>query len=222
MDNDTRTLICPVCGVQFTTRRWDKKYCTPACCVINNRAETRAKRQAARIRIRECPGCGTTFEPAGRQLFCSRRCAARIETRRRLGIADPGLTGICWWCRTAFSLLDGRRLYCSPQCSQFVKSLWNVSSRYGLTRDDYRQAWFRQGGKCAICCQPERTKRNHLLSVDHCHKTGRFRGLLCSHCNRAVGLLGDDPVVMESAARYVRSSYDRAEGCEAEAVPAAG
>jgi predicted nucleic acid-binding Zn ribbon protein len=207
MDNDTRTLICPVCGVKFTPYKVNQKYCGHVCQVVNNRAETKAKRQAARIRIRECPGCGTAFAPVGRQRFCSMRCGKRIQTRKRLGIADPGMVGICWWCDTKFSLLDGRRLYCSPRCAKFVKSLWNVSSRYGITRDDYRQAWRRQDGKCAICHQPERTKRNHLLSVDHCHKTKRFRGLLCSHCNRAVGLLGDDPVVMESAARYVRSSY---------------
>jgi predicted nucleic acid-binding Zn ribbon protein len=220
VDNDTRTLICPVCGVKFSPYKVNQKYCGQLCRVVNNQAEKKANREAARIRIRECPGCGTAFEPVGRQRFCSMRCGQRIQTRKRLSIAVP-VMGTCWWCQAEFRLTDGRRFYCSAEHARFVKSLWNVG-KYGITRDDYREAWFRQDGKCAACGRPERTARNHLLCVDHDHVTGRFRGLLCSHCNRAIGLLDDDPVVIEAAARYVRSSYDRAEGCEAEAVPAAG
>lgn len=205
MENGTRTLICPVCGSQFATRKTNKKYCSMACQVTNNRAEHRANREAARIRVRECSGCGARFEPVGRQRFCSMRCGQRIQTRKRLGIADPGLIGTCWWCHAEFSLLDGRRLYCSTECAKFVKSLWNVG-KYGITRDDYREAWYRQDGKCAICRRPERTARNHLLSIDHDHVTGQFRGLLCSHCNRATGLFGDDPEIIDAAARYVRET----------------
>jgi predicted nucleic acid-binding Zn ribbon protein len=212
MVNDTRSLVCPVCGVQFSPFRVNQKYCSPACRITNNNAEKQANRDAARVWVRECPGCGASFERVGRQLFCSRRCAVRIETRKRLGIADPGLVGVCWWCHAEFLLTDGRRFYCSAEHARFVKSLWNVSSRYGLSRDDYREAWYRQDGKCAICRQPERTARNHLLSVDHDHVTGRFRGLLCSHCNRAIGLLLDDPEVIDAAARYVRETRETNDG----------
>jgi len=205
MENGTRTLICPVCTGQFTTRKTIQKYCSLACQVTNNRAEHRAKREAARVPIRTCPACGAEFTRRSNQKFCSIRCGQRIQTRRRLGIADPDLAAKCWWCHAGFSLLDGRRLYCSTECAKFVKSLWNLS-RYGITRDDFREAWYRQDGKCAICRQPERTARNHLLSIDHDHVTGQFRGLLCSHCNRATGLFGDDPDVIDAAARYVRET----------------
>lgn len=206
MKDGTRTLICPVCAGQFSPHKTTQKYCSPACQVTNNRAEHRAKQESARrIRVRECPGCLAKFKPAGRQKFCSRQCQSRLWQRTRLGIADPGLIGTCWWCHAGFSLLDGRRLYCSTECAKFVKSLWNLS-RYGITRDDYREAWYRQDGKCAICRRPERTARNHLLSIDHDHVTGRFRGLLCSHCNRGTGLLQDDPEIIEAAARYIRET----------------
>jgi len=208
MHDGTRTLVCPVCSGQFTTRKAVQKFCSLACQVTNNRAENRAKRESARVRVRECPGCLTRFEPVGRQKFCSRQCQSRLWQRTRLGIADPGLIGTCWWCHGEFSLLDGRRLYCSTECARFVKSLWNLG-RYGITRDDYREAWYRQDGKCAVCGQAERTARNHLLSVDHDHITGRFRGLLCSHCNRAIGLLGDDPAILQTAARYVTTTRSR-------------
>jgi hypothetical protein len=135
------------------------------------------------------------------------RCGKRIQTRKRLGIADPGLAGKCWWCHAGFSLLDGRRMYCSAECAWFVKSLWNLG-KYGITRDDYREAWYRQDGTCAVCGRPERTARNRLLCVDHDHVTGRFRGLLCSHCNRAVGLLQDDPEILSAAIRYITQTRE--------------
>lgn len=52
-----------------------------------------------------------------------------------------------------------------------------------------------QGGACAICRAVPQS-----LCVDHCHKTGAVRGLLCAHCNRALGFLRDNP---ESCARAV-------------------
>lgn len=64
-----------------------------------------------------------------------------------------------------------------------------------------------QGGLCAICRQPERTARNQVLAVDHDHSTGEVRGLLCSHCNRAVGLLADDPARLIRALAYLGATF---------------
>lgn len=82
----------------------------------------------------------------------------------------------------------------------------NAKWLYGITRDEYRKLWLSQGGVCAICVQPERTARNRLLTIDHDHATGQVRGLLCSQCNRAIGLLGDSPEVIEAAARYLKEN----------------
>ena len=159
-----------------------------------------------RVKGRMCsvPGCG---QRAGANDLCP---AHYLRARRSGGdpgdvIARPGVRQ-CWWCEAEFTAPDLRQLYCSTECASLVKSLWNVSRLYGITRDDYRAVWYRQGGLCAICGQVERTARNRLLSVDHDHDTGEFRGLLCSHCNRAIGLLMDDPAVIEAAARYVRQT----------------
>lgn len=199
-----RSLICPICDTEFTTVKPNQRFCKFECAVVGNRAETKAKRQAARVKTGKCldPGCGRTFEPVGRQRYCSTSCTQRMGSRRRLGIANPALVRNCWWCDAEFMSVDGRQLYCSEDCKHFVKSLWNVG-KYGITRDDYRDAWYRQGGVCVVCKQPERTARNHLLSIDHDHETGRFRGLLCSHCNRAIGLLQDDPKIIAAAADYL-------------------
>lgn len=69
-----------------------------------------------------------------------------------------------------------------------------------LPLDAYSALLHAQGGVCAICKQPPEGKR---LARDHNHTTGQFRGLLCTRCNVALGLLGDDPSRAEGAARYL-------------------
>lgn len=80
--------------------------------------------------------------------------------------------------------------------------------RYGVTPEDYDAMLAAQGGACAICLKPEdrrgwRSGEIMSMPVDHDHATGAVRGLLCSKCNKAVGLFGDDPVRMRAAADYV-------------------
>lgn len=154
----------------------------------------------------QCPGCENTFERTGRQKYCSRQCQSRIWMRTRLGIEDPGFMRECWWCRETFRFLDARRLYCSNPCARIAELIVELPSRYGITKDEYRLLYFQQAGVCAICHKPERTERNTLLSVDHDHVTNRVRGLLCSQCNRAIGLLQDDPQVLRAAARYIEEN----------------
>ena len=57
------------------------------------------------------------------------------------------------------------------------------SKQLGVTDEDYARLLAAQGGGCAICGNPPKTRRLH---VDHDHKTGRVRGLLCHRCNRAL------------------------------------
>jgi hypothetical protein len=62
---------------------------------------------------------------------------------------------------------------------------------YGITNEDYSKQLEYQGNKCAICrkgCTPGR-----YFHIDHCHDTGRFRGLLCHQCNWYLGLIDADP-----------------------------
>ena len=83
-----------------------------------------------------------------------------------------------------------------------------LKCEYGITEDKYNRMTQEQGGKCAICRLPETvTMRGKLkpLSVDHCHITGAVRGLLCAKCNHGIGQLRDDPEILDSAAKYIRS-----------------
>lgn len=62
---------------------------------------------------------------------------------------------------------------------------------------------------CAVCQRPEsvidpRKGETKELAVDHCHETGRIRGLLCNNCNRAIGLLGDSVELLLKAVEYLK------------------
>ncbi|MFA5052826.1 MAG: endonuclease VII domain-containing protein [Parcubacteria group bacterium] len=60
-------------------------------------------------------------------------------------------------------------------------------------------------GKCDICGR-EPDGRWKQLNIDHCHKTGKLRGLLCSRCNRAIGYFDDDPRILRAAILYLKKS----------------
>lgn len=73
---------------------------------------------------------------------------------------------------------------------------------YGLSVEQYNLMLEVQNGICAICSRT--CHRGKRLVVDHCHKTQRLRGLLCSNCNSGIGLLDDNPELLENASRYLR------------------
>lgn len=81
--------------------------------------------------------------------------------------------------------------------------------KYGMSVDDFDRLLASQGGGCAICKSTERVHvvrgedRLRKLSVDHDHTTGVVRGILCNVCNRAVGLLQDDPALLAEALAYL-------------------
>jgi hypothetical protein len=83
---------------------------------------------------------------------------------------------------------------------------WRMVATYGITVQEYNEMSAAQGHVCAVCGKPESRTRNgetQHLAVDHCHDTGRVRGLLCNNCNRALGLLKDDADVLRKAIGYL-------------------
>jgi hypothetical protein len=78
----------------------------------------------------------------------------------------------------------------------------NRLTRTGVSPAKYAEMLFLQQGVCAICSNECPTGKP--LSVDHDHATEEVRGLLCHPCNTAVGLLRDNPELLEAAAAYLR------------------
>lgn len=75
---------------------------------------------------------------------------------------------------------------------------------FGVLPWDYWNAVYCLGGRCAIC--GKKPWRGKSLSVDHDHETGEVRGLLCSPCNLALGLMRDNPMALRKAAVYLEDA----------------
>lgn len=74
--------------------------------------------------------------------------------------------------------------------------------KYGISPEQYLEMWEAQGGKCKIC--GKELPDGEYLHVDHNKETGEIRGLLCGKCNKALGLMDDNPKNFEVAIRYIQ------------------
>lgn len=151
---------------------------------------------------------------------------ANGERIARRGDAPPG-TKWCPRCQdfrptTSFPKRSesGRSAaYCRP-CQKFYNSERRLKLVFGLTWDEYELMLACQDWRCAICGGKP---RKNLLSVDHDHKTGEIRGLLCSRCNhRVLGAANEDPERLRRAARYLEEFAPREVFGEAKHVPGYG
>lgn len=77
----------------------------------------------------------------------------------------------------------------------------HIFETYGITSKEYEAIYNHQGGVCFICRRARGMAKK--LSVDHCHKTGLVRGLLCQPCNKMLGHLRDDPEAARRIAEYL-------------------
>ena len=77
---------------------------------------------------------------------------------------------------------------------------------YGITYNDYKDMYAEQNGECAICKSHYTLEgyKSEKLHVDHCHSTGKVRGLLCHKCNTALGLLKDNTQNLLNAIDYIK------------------
>ncbi|WP_343907161.1 endonuclease VII domain-containing protein [Nocardioides aquiterrae] len=78
-----------------------------------------------------------------------------------------------------------------------------LKQKYGITPEQYDEILAAQGGVCAICGDPPADSRGYRMHVDHCHSTGRVRGILCGPCNRGLGNFADNPTRLLAAVDYL-------------------
>jgi hypothetical protein len=91
------------------------------------------------------------------------------------------------------------------EAEQIRKRAGKFRRKYGITIDEYNTLLAKQAGVCALCRHP--TRRGTYggnLDVDHDHATGKVRGLLCTSCNHALGVLGDNVEGLELALKYLK------------------
>lgn len=91
---------------------------------------------------------------------------------------------------------------------QKERSFKNNLKRYGITPEDYQILLNNQKGVCYICStnQVSRSRVTYNLFVDHDHKTGKVRGLLCHHCNAGLGHFRDSSKLLLKAVEYLNEN----------------
>jgi hypothetical protein len=117
---------------------------------------------------------------------------------------------------------DGRRAACKP-CLSRQQNLYNrnhpaeyvaeerrrkLIAVYGITLEEWEAMWVEQGGRCKICGIEEKYVPKGRFHTDHCHDSGKVRGLLCGHCNKGLGMFKDNEEFLLSAINYLQETRE--------------
>lgn len=95
-----------------------------------------------------------------------------------------------------------KKQYRNSQKAKDTRRNQLLLKHFNITLEKYNEMLLNQNGVCAICLKHDE-KAVRSLAVDHCHKTGKIRGLLCRYCNQALGILNDDIERMKKAVEYL-------------------
>lgn len=150
------------------------------------------KTKAGKIKTKEqvCTKCGKK-QPLTTEYFYKRATGRNGFCRK------------CISCRVKYAKLyhqKNRLKHLKKSREQWLRA------NYSITVGDYDYMFKKQNGVCAICKQPEVMKNQYgliRLSVDHDHKTGKVRGLLCNRCNITLGKFEEDINLFLDAAEYL-------------------
>src|SRR5574343_407239 len=112
---------------------------------------------------------------------------------------SDGKASSCKTCDRAKARIRAREYRKKPDYAANYKRYYRtwLMRQYGLTDTQYKDLLKKQSERCAICHSDAR------LVVDHCHKTGVVRGLLCRACNAGIGQLGDSVDTVRNALDYL-------------------
>lgn len=89
----------------------------------------------------------------------------------------------------------------NPEAHKRNILIQHLKKRFGITIEQYEEMLQRQQNTCAICKQPSKNARR--LDIDHCHKTGQVRGLLCNDCNTGLGRFRESLTSLQNAIDYL-------------------
>lgn len=85
-------------------------------------------------------------------------------------------------------------------------SAFKSRTKIKISFEEYERMFIKQNNRCAICGGIE--ARNKILSLDHCHRTNKVRGLLCSSCNNGIGFFRDNVELLSKAIKYLKANHD--------------
>ena len=174
-----------------------------------------------------CATCQLRHEPIGEQVAAAQRRLAMVppemrakRTKKILAHAPAG-TSWCAGCQSFRDVEDfGKKATTCRACVSARSHAAMIEKTYGLTSAQYDALLKAQGGRCAICRARPKSKR---LAVDHDHKTGAVRGLLCSRCNHdLMGSAWDSLALVVALWHYLNTPPASGEWPLPESAPAIG
>ncbi len=149
-------------------------------------------------------GVGTTED--------TKRCSKCGEIKEKKGFCldrstKDGRHTQCKSCRTEYNKSPAARASkASYDKTEKGKSNYirrDLKRNYGMTLEQFNNLLWDQGTGCAVCGSKD-PKGQGRFHVDHCHTTGRVRGLLCHHCNLGIGNLKDSIEILDKAKAYLQ------------------
>jgi len=134
-----------------------------------------------------CKKCGKVYaEPLEKWFYKHKRC-------------KNGLRPTCKDCCKKEQLRRG----ITPK-DKITMRKYHLKNKYNITLEDYNSLFVKQNGCCLICGKHQ-SELKYKLAVDHNHKTGEVRGLLCNHCNAGLGNFNDDKKLLLKASEYLEN-----------------
>lgn len=185
---------CKQCGVIYTPKLKTSNFCSDRC---GQRFKYLANRSPEIV--------------TGKKMALRGRKQSDDHIAKRVASMAASLSKTvrkCVKCDDEFTPTLAAQKYCSGRCWQSVaRTKRSKVSRVRIPAAQYAELMLSQNGKCAICkCDSGINNRGDKLAVDHCHSTGKIRGLLCHKCNTALGLLKDSKENLLEAIRYLAAT----------------
>ena len=188
---------CKECGEKYERRYFDEKYRGASANCVDCEKLDKGKP------LRVCKDCG--FEALSTD---------DLENFSTDVNAKYGRQKICKTCKDIKTTLhrstkEGRKAYNERQRKFNLSEagrIGHVRRKYGLSKEQYFKLVEDSDGFCKICGRlPTSGAR---LSVDHCHHSGKVRGLICNNCNAGLGLFKDDISILVNAIEYLNNTEE--------------
>jgi len=203
LDNKIITLkeerSCECCSKIFIPKTKKSRYCSSKC---GNKDFQRKVSGFYNIKPRNCGYCGNLFTPKkGKNTkCCSGKCNSKLYAKN-----NPEK------CRETKRNTTKKRKAKNPELFLEKKRMegkrnqkWTyIKRKYGLTKEEYFNLIESQNNRCKICNNILEGRDTH---VDHCHTTGRVRGILCFNCNVGLGNFKDSIQFLYNAIHYLEQN----------------
>jgi F420-0:gamma-glutamyl ligase-like protein len=113
------------------------------------------------------------------------------------------------FCKKCSSAKSKKWAIDNPNVWERQKRKSHLKKKYGITIDDYDKMVIQQNNSCAICEGVLIDSRGFRPHVDHCHETGKVRGVLCGDCNKALGMFKDSIERIQKAYNYLLKNINK-------------